>query len=221
MPDYPSTNPTASWADTVKQYPVMLCDIVRLTFRHPVLAQACLTSLFTSAAFTNFWTTLTFLLAGPPYHYNSLVIGLFGLIRIGAMLWGPVFARTCMDKHEPLASVIVGLTICLIGTGIGAYVGSYHVLGPIIQAAFLDAGLQTSQIANRTAVFKIEPKGRNRANTTYMLGVVFGQLIGTGVGNALYATGGWINSGSAGVGFVAAALLLCFVKEPHEKDWLG
>lgn len=91
----------------------MLWDIVRLIFRHPILAQSCLIGLFTSAAFTNFWTTLIFLLAGPPYHYNPFVIGLFGLIRIGVMLWGLVFSRTFMDKHEPLAPVIVGLTICL------------------------------------------------------------------------------------------------------------
>lgn len=221
MPDYPFTNPTTSWRETVRQYPIMLWDIVRLVCRHPVLAQACLIGLFTSAAFTNFWTTLTFLLAGPPYHYNSFVIGLFALIGIGAMLWGPVFARTFMDKHQPLASVIVGLSICLVGNAIGAYIGLQHVSGPVIQAAFLDAGLQTSQIANRTAIFQVAPKGRNRVNTAYMLGVFLGQLMGTGVGNALYARGGWIGSGSAGVGFVAAALLLCFARGPHEKNWFG
>ena len=39
------------------------------------------------AAFSVFWTTMAFLLAGAPYHYGDLIIGLFGLV--GAS-WRPV-----------------------------------------------------------------------------------------------------------------------------------
>jgi hypothetical protein len=34
------------------------------------------------AVFTNWWTTLTFLLSDPPYEYNTLQIGLFGLVGL-------------------------------------------------------------------------------------------------------------------------------------------
>lgn len=218
MPDYPATNPGVTiW----KKYPFLLWDILKLIVKHPVLVQACLVGLFTATAFTSFWTTLTFLLAGSPYHYSSLIIGLFGLIGIGSMTWGPIFARTVMEKRQPLFSVIIGELICLGGVVIGTYTGKFTVAGPIIQAVGIDIGLQTSQIANRTAIYGVAPKARNRVNTAYMVSVFVGQLIGTAVGNALYARGGWISSGSASVGFVSAALIACFARGPHETGWIG
>lgn len=221
MPDYPSTNPQDDWVATAKAYPLLLWDIVRLIFKHPVLAQSCLIGLFSSAAFTSFWTTLTFLLAGRPYNYDSLIIGLFALIGIGAMSWGPIFARTVMDKHQPIFGVIIGTVINLAGCVIGTFVGLHSVAGPVIQAAFTDIGLQTSQIGNRTGIYAVEPLKRNRVNTAYMLGVFFGQLIGTAVGNELYAGGGWIHSGAMNIAFVGVAFLLCFVKGPHDAGWFA
>ncbi|KAL2410475.1 putative transporter YgaY [Exophiala dermatitidis] len=218
MPDYPSTNPGVNiW----KKYPFLLWDILKLAAEHPVLVQACLVGLLTSTIFTSFWTTLTFLLAGSPYHYSSLVIGLFALIGIGSMTWGPIFARTVMEKHQPLFSVIIGELVCLVGVVIGTYTGKFTVVGPILQAVGIDIGLQTSQIANRTAIYGVAPKARNRVNTAYMVSVFVGQLIGTAVGNHLYANGGWVSSGSASVGFVCGALLVCFVRGPHERGWVG
>lgn len=218
MPDYPSTNPDMSLA---RKYPGLLLDILRMPFRYPVLVQACLIGFFIAGIFTSYWTVLTFLLAGSPYHYSSLVIGLFALIGIGSMTWGPIFARTVMEKHEPLFSILIGEIICLGGVIIGTYTGLYTVAGPIIQAACIDIGLQTSQIANRTAIFGVEPKGRNRVNTAYMVSVFCGQLMGTAAGNRLYAQGGWIKSGSASVGFVCAALVICLLRGPHEQGWVG
>ncbi len=221
MPDYPSTNPVSSWPELLRKYPSLLLDTVKMLFRHPVLVQACLLGLLTSSTFTSFWTTLTFLLSSPPYNYTSLVIGLFALIGIFAMTWGPFFARNFMDKHHPLLSIIIGELICLLGVVVGTYTGRISVAGPIIQALGIDIGLQTSQIANRTAIYGVEPKGRNRVNTAYMVSVFCGQLIGTAAGNRLYDQGGWIRSGSASVGFICTALLICGLRGPNETGWVG
>ena len=95
MPDYPSTNPSGL------NYFQLLWTIVKMLGKHPVLVQACVTGFFTSATFTSFWTTLTFLLAGSPYHYTPLTIGLFGLIGIAAMCFGPLYARNITDRFLP------------------------------------------------------------------------------------------------------------------------
>lgn len=218
MPDYPPTNPGES---LIRIYPSLLWDIVKLALKYPVLMQACLIGFFTSSTFTNYWTTLTFLLAGPPYHYSSLIIGMFALIGIAAMTWGPIFARTVMDKTVPLFSVFVGEVICLVSVVIGTYTGEITVAGPILQAMGLDIGIQTSQIANRTAIYSTAPKARNRVNTAYMVSVFSGQLMGTAVGNRLYAQGGWLASGSASVGFISFAIVICLLRGPHETGWIG
>jgi predicted MFS family arabinose efflux permease len=221
MPDYPSTNPLHSWTELLQKYPGLLFDIVKMVCRHPILVQACIFGFLTSSIFTSFWTTLTFLLSSPPYNYTPLIIGLFALIGIVAMTWAPFFARAFMDKHHPLLSMIIGELFCLIGVVVGTYTGNITVAGPIIQALLVDIGLQTSQIANRTAIYGVEPKGRNRVNTAYMVSAFCGQLMGTAAGNRLYATGGWVMSGSASVAFICAALLICMLRGPHETGWFG
>ncbi|KAL8690450.1 MAG: hypothetical protein Q9218_004104 [Villophora microphyllina] len=215
MPDYPSPNPAGI------NYFRILWSILTISIHHPLLVQACLIGFCTSTTFTSFWTTLTFLLSSPPYEYSTLVIGLFALIGIAAMFLGPLYSHNVTDRFIPLFSVILGLSICLTGTIIGTYTGSFSVAGPIIQAFALDFGIQTSQIANRSAIYAILPQARNRVNTAYMLSAFCGQLTGTALGNHIYAIGGWTSSGSTSVGFLSAALLLCFIRGPREKGWIG
>ena len=214
MPDYPATNPGMNYFQ-------ILWDIVRMLFQHPVLVQACLAGLLCSAPFTSFWTTLTFLLAGEPYHYSSLTIGLFGLIGIAGMLVSPIYARLVTDRFVPHFSVLFGLSCSLVAVVLGTYIGTFNVTGPILQALLLDFGNQTAQIANRSSIYSIEPKRRNGINTAFMVATFCGQLIGTAAGNHVYAAAGWTGSGSASVGFIAAAILVIVARGPWEEHWVG
>jgi len=214
MPDYPSTN-------TNMNYFKLLWSIVEMLGRHAVLVQACIASFFTSATFTSFWTTLTFLLAGSPYHYTPLTIGLFGLIGIAAMCFGPVYARKVTDRFVPHMSVLVGLSCCLVGVCLGTYIGTFNVAGPVLQAFLADFGMQTAQIANRSSIYSVEPKRRNGVNTAFMVATFCGQLVGTAAGNHIYARAGWIGSGSASMGFIGAAILTMLARGPWETGWLG
>lgn len=215
LPNYPSTNPKGL------NYFKMLWSIITMLFKHPVLVQACLVGFCTSTTFTSYWTTLTFLLAGEPYNFSPLYIGLFALVGIFAMCFGPPYSRLVIDRFVPLFSVIMGELICITGISIGTYTGTFTLAGPIIQAFMMDFGLQSTQIANRMAIYAIEPKARNRVNTAFMVSVFIGQIVGTSVGNTLYAQGGWHKSGSASVGFIGAALAFCFARGPWEKGWVG
>ncbi|KAI4196700.1 MAG: hypothetical protein LQ350_006391 [Teloschistes chrysophthalmus] len=215
MPDYPSTNPAGI------NYFRILWSILTIFIHHPLLVQACLIAFCTSITFTSFWTTLTFLLSSPPYEYSTLVIGLFALIGIASMLLGPLYSRQVTDRFIPLFSVVLGLCICLTGTIIGTYTGTFSVGGPVFQAFALDFGIQTSQIANRSAIYGILPQARNRVNTAFMLSAFCGQLTGTALGNHIYAIGGWKSSGSTSIGFLSAALLLCAARGPREPGWYG
>lgn len=214
MPDYPATNKRLN-------YFKMLSSMFVMLYKHSVLVQACLISLFTSATFTNFWTVLTFLLAGPPYHYDSVTIGLFALIGLGTMVVTPIYARIVIDRFVPWFSVVLGLSYSLTGICIGAYTGKFTVAGPIIQAFLIDIGMQSAQIANRSSIYTIEPKGRNRVNTCFMVFTFFGQLTGTSVGAHLYARGGWVGSQSFSVACIGVALILTFVRGPWETGWVG
>ncbi|KAL1636761.1 hypothetical protein SLS58_009600 [Diplodia intermedia] len=216
MPDYPSTNP----AGTLSYLP-LLWSIPKLLVREPALVQACLVSIFTSATFTAFWTTLTFLLAGPAYRLSPLGVGLFALIGIGAMLFGPLYARLVTDRFAPWLGVVCGELLALAGILVGTYAGAHTLAAPVLQAFLSDLGFQSAQVANRAAIYAIAPRARNRVNTAFMVFTFCGQLMGTAVGSAVYQRHGWVASGSVSVGLVGVSLCFCALRGPHETGWFG
>ncbi|KAL3439702.1 major facilitator superfamily domain-containing protein, partial [Aspergillus insuetus] len=189
MPDYPRTNDDIS-------YFRILVSIFGLFGKHPVLVQATIMGVLCSSAFTSFWTTLTFLLSGKPYEYDTLTIGLFSIAGLTPMIFNPIYSRYIIDKYTTQFSITISLLVTMAGIAIGAYTGLHTVAGPILHAALLDFGLQATMIANRAAIYAVAPKARNRVNTGYMVGGFVGQLMGTAVGNRVYAQSGWVVSGS-------------------------
>lgn len=214
MPDYPSTNPDGL------NYFRALWSIPYMMLTEPVLIQACLIAFCLSCIFTSFWTTLTFLLASPPYDYSSLQIGLFSFTAVATIIMIPFIGRI-IDRFVPLLSTLTGQAIALTGTVIGTFISTFTIAGPIIQAIGIDIGVQTAQVANRAAIFNINPKARNRVNTAYMACAFLGQLTGTAVGNRLYAQGGWRHSGGCSIGFVCAGMIFALARGPRETGWVG
>ncbi len=64
IPDYPSKNKHLTYWN-------ILWTMAKFAVTEPILIQACLINLTSSACFSNFWVTLTFLLGGPPYNYST------------------------------------------------------------------------------------------------------------------------------------------------------
>ncbi|KXS96351.1 hypothetical protein AC578_3078 [Pseudocercospora eumusae] len=213
MPQYPATTSEISYLEVLKSIPRIFC-------RHPTLVQACLVIYCSSATLASFWTVLTFLLSSAPYFYDSITVGLFGLIGIAGMVVVPLYGRV-MEGFVPRFTVILGMIWCLIGIAIGTYIGTWNVAGPVIQALLLDFGILTAQVADRAAIYVLEPKGTNRVNTAFMLFVFCGQLTGTWVGTQLYTRYGWVASGNFSIACIATALTICFVRGPKEEGWIG
>jgi predicted MFS family arabinose efflux permease len=67
LPDYPAKNPDMSYIG-------ILGSMAKYAVTEPVLIQASLISIASSACFSAFWVTLTFLLGGPPYYYSTYVL---------------------------------------------------------------------------------------------------------------------------------------------------
>ncbi|KAK3897602.1 major facilitator superfamily domain-containing protein [Staphylotrichum tortipilum] len=214
LPDYPSKNPGGGYGG-------MLAGVGGLMVREPLLVQASAVAFLLSAVFTSFWTTLSFLLASPPFGYGSVVIGLFGLIGVVVIFAAPVYSRLVIDKVQPLVSAVMGLAVELVGVAVGTFTGSFTVAGPVVQAITIDLGSQFTQIGNRAAIYAIQPKAQNRVNTAYMVASFSGQLTGTAVGNRLYAQGGWVYSGSCSIAFIGFAIIVCLARGPRETGWIG
>ncbi|CAH0057159.1 unnamed protein product [Clonostachys solani] len=214
FPDYPSTNPDGL------NYFKALWTVIHMMLTEPLLIQSGLMAFCISGVFTSFWTTLTFLLASPPFEYSSLQIGLFSLLILVIVIVIPALGPF-MDRYEPLLPLLCCGAITMIGVIIGTFTGTFSIAGPIIQAICIDIGHQMGAIVNRTAIFTINPKARNRLNTAYMACAFAGQLTGSAVGNRLYAQGGWRYSGYCSIGLVTAMILFALARGPHETGWVG
>jgi predicted MFS family arabinose efflux permease len=64
VPDYPAKN-------AHMRYDQILFSMAKFAVTEPVLIQAMSITLLSSACFSNFWVTLTFLLSEPPYRYST------------------------------------------------------------------------------------------------------------------------------------------------------
>ena len=94
-------------------YVGLLRSIGGLLRDEPVLRQSCLFGAMGFGAFSTFWTTLAFHLAGPPFHYGSGFIGLFGLVGVVGALAAPVAGRLA-DRRSTRWTIGAGLTCILL-----------------------------------------------------------------------------------------------------------
>ena len=214
LPDYPSTNPEGLG------YFKALWSIVYLVATEPTLAQAAFIFFSLFCAYTSYWTTLTFLLSASPYGYSTFEIGLFALLGLVSISFIALSAKH-LDRFVSLVPVIIAMTFALICIAISTGISTFTVAGPVIHILGLDLALQVNQVACRAAVFRIDPKAKNRLNTAYMAIGFSGQLTGTAVGNRLYALGGWRWSSGASIGVLVLGILIAVARGPRETRWIG
>jgi MFS family permease len=151
------------------------------------------------AAFSVFWTTMAFLLAGAPYHYDDLTIGLFGLVGAGGALCANVAGRWADRGWSKSTTLIfaglVGLSF------VPLWWGRHSLAMLIVGILFLDVGVQGMQVTNQSLIYRLAPEARSRVNSAYMVCYFVGGAVGSAVASSVYETHRW-----AGVCVLGAAI---------------
>lgn len=156
------------------------------------------------ASFSAFWTTLVFLMEGPPFFKGSDVAGAFGLIGAAGAL-AASFAGRVSNRVKPYTLHIVTILLMIL-SWIVFGLSAQSMTGLIIGVILLDMGLQATHITNQTIIFAIHPEARNRLNTVYMVTYFVGGSLGTFIGS--YAWDHWKWSGVCGFGLLCTSLAL-------------
>lgn len=156
------------------------------------------------AGFGAFWTSLVFLLQGPPFHSGSDVAGAFGLIGAGGALAASVVGRISdkMNKRRLISITTAMMVAAWVIFGLSATSMPGLILGVIL----LDLGLQSTHIANQTIIFALHPEARNRLNTVYMVSYFVGGATGTFLAGQAWTLWKW--QGVVGVGLTVSTLAL-------------
>jgi predicted MFS family arabinose efflux permease len=154
-----------------------------------VLREASLINFFAFAVLSAYWTTMVLYLASPPYGFQTLQIGLFGIAGAAGALAAPLVGKLS-GRSNPRRNVVIGLTFQLISIALFYFTGNYlvmFVLGIII----IDIGQQAIHVTNQTRIYAILPEARNRLNTVFMSVSFVGAACGSALGLWLWEHGQW------------------------------
>lgn len=194
----PSSKPTSTLP-----YGKLLASMWHLTRELPGLRESSFTGAALFAAFSAFWSVLTLLLAGAPFHMGPQVAGLFGIVGAAGALAAPLAGRFA-DARGP--RTILSLSIALVAISFVIFgLSSTSIAGLIVGVLVLDVGVQAAQISNQSRIYALKPEARSRINTVYMVCYFIGGATGSAVGAFAWRMVGWTGVCVAGLVFALAA----------------
>ena len=197
----PQTHP-----HTTLSYGGLLRSTLQLLTTSSLLRRRTLFGALGMAAFSAFWTTIAFLLAGAPYHYSDTVIGLFGLVGAAGALCA-TFAGRFVDRGHQVAST--GVFALLIAASFATlWFGRSSEAWLIVGIVVLDIGVQGLQVTNQSLIYTIAPHARSRITSAYMVLYFTGGALGSALAAHLYAGHGWAGVCWLGAGIGLAAMLV-------------
>ena len=187
-----------------QRYWSLVGSSLRLLVDEPTLRRRAWHGACAFACFSVLWTTVAFLLSGGPYHYSSVLIGLFGLVGAGGIL-AANFAGKLADADRSTAATLVA-GVLLIGSFGLLWFGHSSLAALIVGIVVLDVGTQGMQITNQAIIYALRPDARSRINSAYMVCYFIGGALGSLTAGVVYGAHGWAGVCLLGAGF---GLLTC------------
>lgn len=158
--------------------------------RHRPLRLSMTLGFLVFAAFSAFWATLAFHLAGPPFRLGPAAAGLFGLYGAPGAILAPVAGRLS-DRLGSFRVNSFSLLAVAAAFIVGGWIGAFSLAALICTVNLLDFGLQSGQIANQTRIFALGDDIRARVNTLYMVATFGGGAVGSLAGTFAWTLAGW------------------------------
>ncbi len=186
---------------TAISYKRLLYSMLELIKTEPILRLASMTGFALFAAFSGLWGTLAFLLNQAPYHFNSSIVGSFGLVGILGMIASPTIGslsgRWGGGKIVAMGGLMSVIAFILIGRS------GFHLTALILGIILLDIGSRMGLVGNQVRIYTLSPEMRSRLNTVFMSCYFVGGAVGTRLGAAAGTYAGWL-----GIAVLGAALAL-------------
>lgn len=194
-------------------YRRLLAGTLGMFANFPMLRRRALYGFLIFAAFSTLWTTLAFHLSAAPFHYDNLVIGLFGVVGAAGVLAANVAGRFADKERSHVTTIACAVLIVL--SFVVLYAGRNVVVVLAIGIIMLDAGMQGLQITNQSIIYSLAPDARSRINSAYMVCAFIGAACGSLAAGQCYAHAGWRGDCllGGGIGLVILVLALAW-REP-------
>jgi predicted MFS family arabinose efflux permease len=182
----------------------LLSSAWTLIRQQPVVRDATLISALLFFAFSAFWTTLAFFLAGDHYSYGAAAAGNFGLVGAIGALAAPLLGKLA-DRFSARRNVLLTIILTSLSFVVMALWGNY-LAGLIVGVLLLDIGMQGTHVSNQTRIYAVLPEAKSRMNMVYMFVYFLAGAMGSLAGAKAWQMFGW--TGVCGLGFVATLAAL-------------
>ena len=180
----------------------LLLSIFALFREEPVLRLRALLGAAAFGTFSVFWTSMAFLLAGPPHRLSPSSIGLFGLVGAAGALAASSAGRLA-DRGKGHWATGGGLALLLVSWVPLALVS--RSMGVFLAGVLLlDFAIQGIHISNQAAIYRIRPEARNRLTAAYMTSYFLGGAAGSLASAAAFSRFGWLGVVAVGAAFSAS-----------------
>jgi predicted MFS family arabinose efflux permease len=187
-------------------YPALVRSVFTLMREEPVFRGRSILGGLLFAQFSVLWTSLTFLLANPPYGYSEVKIGLFGLAGAAGAYAAKLFGRAA-DRGRANQVTRQGAWV-LVGSWVALWLGGTSLTALLIGILVLDLAIQGMNVTNQTCIYRLRPEARSRFTAGYMTSYFIGGALGTLASASIYAHAGW--TGVAGLGGALALVTLLY-----------
>jgi predicted MFS family arabinose efflux permease len=196
--------------ETNLTYPQLLKTVWELVKTERVLRIRSLYGMLVFASFSVLWTSLTFLLAHPPYNYSDAVIGLFGLIGASGAASANIAGRIADKGYTKYATGIFLFSI-LVSFVLMVF-GKTSLVPLIIGIIIFDFAAQGTHILNQSEIYKLKPEARSRLTTAYVTSFFIGGSIGSATSAIIFSRYGWVGVCMLG-GIYSLIAISIWVKE--------
>jgi predicted MFS family arabinose efflux permease len=187
-------------------YPALIASVGGAVRRERTVRWTLALGATAFAAFTMFWTSLTFLLSAPPFSYSVTEIGLFGLAGVTGALAAQRAGRL-HDRGLSLPATGIAWTLAMAAFVLAAFAG-HSVALVLVVIVLLDVAVQGINLLNQSRMFAVSNEARSRLNTAFVTSNFLGGAAGSAAASVLWATGGWTAVTIAGMVLSGFALVL-------------
>jgi predicted MFS family arabinose efflux permease len=196
-------------------YGALVRSLGTLFREEPVIRDAALLGALTFAAFSAFWTTLTFQLQEPPLDSGSAVAGAFGLLGLVGAAVAPIAGRQA-DRHHPRRTIGLAL-LGNIAAWLVLLVTGHRLWGIAIGVLLLDAATQAGQVSNQARVYALPAEAHGRFNTIYMVCYFIGGSLGSAVAVLAWDAFRWAGVCAVGLGCLLLAYAVYFARRDDAR----
>lgn len=211
--------PDISSKNKLKSYKKLLLSVFTIFKRHETLPRILLLSgLIFGLVFNIFWTSLTFLLSGEPFNYNTFQIGLVSLAGLTAALFGLGIGKL-QDKGLSVPALGIFIIISLISMFCG-FVFYDSIVAIVIIAAVFSIAVQGVSVLSQARIFNLSDGERSRLNTVFVVNNFMFGAIGSALASGLWSLGEWgyVMIGASLISLIALMVWISSRRSFNEVD---